>query len=245
MPTFDHIILNGRPGGGKSELIDFLKHTPAAERAAEYHVGDFVELDDFVWLWEKFVEDDLWEAMGEPRKWSYTVPHGYVQNEGDRLLEMFMRKLGGLVERDYLSNPAFYDDGTLFVEFARGVPDGGYRAAYDLLAKEVLSRSAIIYVDVSFEESWARNEARYEAALAHSILAHKLPDESLERFSRHQDFEELTGGARTGYLEIKGISVPFISMPNAPKLKDRADLQARYQPTLQTLWQLYADRPGQ
>ena len=244
MPTFDHIILNGRPGGGKSELIDFLKHTPVAERRARYHLGDFVELDDFVLLWEKFVEDDVWEALGEKRMWSRTVPGGYVQFEGDRLLEMFIAKLSRIVERDYMSKPEFYDDGSLFIEFARGVPDGGYRAAYELLSPAILTRSAILYVDVSFEESQARNEARYQEALAHSILAHRLPQESVERFSRHQDFEALSGGERTGYIEVKGVQVPFISMPNAPKLTERADLEARYLPTLQTLWQLYADRPG-
>ncbi len=244
MATFDHIILNGRPGGGKSEIIDFLKHTPADERAERYHVGDFVELDDFVWLWEKFVEDDIWEQLGEDRMWSRTVPGGYVQYEGDRLLEMFLAKLSAVVERDYMSQPDFYKQGTLFVEFARGVPDGGYRRAYELLSKKLFSRAAILYVDVTFEESQRRNEARYQEALAHSILAHRLPQESVERFSRQQDFADLTDGASSGYVEVHGIQVPFISMPNAPQLTERDDLEARYLPTLQTLWKLYQERPG-
>ena len=63
-PTFDHIILNGRPGGGKSELIDFLKTADLERRAERYHIGKLCELDDFVWLWDKFVEDDLWEQLG-------------------------------------------------------------------------------------------------------------------------------------------------------------------------------------
>ncbi|MBW2459220.1 MAG: hypothetical protein JRI68_32280, partial [Deltaproteobacteria bacterium] len=103
--TFDHIILNGRPGGGKSELIDFLKGCPVPRRAERYHIGEIVELDDFVWLWDKFVEDDLWEQLGEERRFSRTVEHGYVQTEGDRLLDVLCLKFNRVIERDYLSQP--------------------------------------------------------------------------------------------------------------------------------------------
>jgi hypothetical protein len=235
--TFDHIILNGRPGGGKSELIDFLKGCDLARRADRYHVGKIVELDDFVWLWDKFVEDDLWEQLGEKRRYSRTVEHGYVQTEGDRLLDMLCLKFNRVVERDYLAQPDFYGDHTLFIEFARGVPDGGYQQAYDLLSKDVLSRAAIVYISVSHAESVRRNEARYEAALAHSILAHKLPDESLERFSAHQDFDDLTGGADSGHLEIKGLQVPFVTIPNEPELSDPEALDKRYSEAFQKLSQ--------
>ncbi len=244
MSTLDHIILNGRPGGGKSELIDFLKQTPAAERRQRYRVGEFVEIDDFVWLWDKFVEDDLWQAIGEPRLYSRQVPGGYVQTEDDRLLDMFHVKLCRIVERDYLSQPGFYDDGTIFLEFARGVPDGGYRRAYEMMTDAVLERAAILYINVSFAESQRRNEARYQAALAHSILAHRLPEESVERFSRYQDFEELAGGRESGYLDVNGFSVPFVSMKNEPQLHDRDALEERYAPALQTLHELYANRPS-
>ncbi len=237
--TFDHIILNGRPGGGKSELIDFLKGCELARRADRYHIGKVVELDDFVWLWDKFVEDDLWEKLGEQRRYSRCVEHGYVQTEGDQLLDMLCLKFNRVVERDYLAKPAFYDDHTLFIEFARGVPDGGYQRAYDLLSQEVLSRAAIVYIVVSHAESVRRNEARYEAALAHSILAHKLPDESLKRFSAEQDFEALSNGAPSGHLEIKGVRVPFVTIPNEPELSDPEALDARYAEAFQTLRELY------
>lgn len=242
MPTFDNIILNGRPGGGKSELIDFLKKTPTAERIERYNIGDFVELDDFTWLWEKFVEDDLWERLGQPRLYSRTVPGGYVQTEGDRLLDLLMLKFDKVVTRDYMSKPSFYEAGSLFIEFARGVADGGYRQAYEELSDEVLQRAVIVYILVTFEESNRRNEARYQAALAHSILAHRLPDEALQRFSAQQDFMDLVGGEHSGYLDLRGIKVPFVVIDNAPELKDRDALAARYTPALQTLWKLQQER---
>ena len=242
MTTFDNIILNGRPGGGKSELIDFLKKTPTAERIERYHLGEFVELDDFTWLWEKFVEDDLWEQLGQPRLYSRTVPGGYVQTEGDRLLDMLMLKFDQTVTRDHLADPSFYADGSVFIEFARGVADGGYRRAYESLSDAVLQRAAIVYIFVSFEESQRRNEARYQAALAHSILAHRLPEEAIQRFSAQQDFMDLAGGEDSGYLDLRGIRVPFVVIHNAPELKDRDALEARYTPAMQTLWRLQQER---
>ena len=77
--TFDFILLNGRPGGGKSELIDFIRNTPLEKRKELFHIGELYFEDDFVWLWEKFTEDDLWEKMGYPRLYSRTHELGYVQ----------------------------------------------------------------------------------------------------------------------------------------------------------------------
>ena len=79
--TFDHIIINGRPGGGKSELIDFIKKTPLEKRKELFHIGELAFEDDFVWLWEKFQEDDLWESVGGKRLFSKKHPLGYVQFE--------------------------------------------------------------------------------------------------------------------------------------------------------------------
>jgi len=239
MNTFEIIILNGRPGGGKSELIDFLKKAPVEQRIDRYHIGDFEEYDDFVWLWDKFVEDDLWEEIGEPRLYSRTVPHGYVQLEGDRVLDMLLRKFNPIVART-ASGPDYFDSNSVFVEFSRGVPDGGYLHAYEQLSEDILRRAAIVYISVSYEESLRRNEARYQAALAHSILAHKLPDEAQERFSAHQDFHEITGDHPHGHLTVKGIEIPFVVVPNEPELTDPEALEVRYGDALKTLWQLWS-----
>ncbi|PIE17809.1 MAG: hypothetical protein CSA66_05365 [Proteobacteria bacterium] len=241
MPTFDHIILNGRPGGGKSELIDFFKKLPLAERRDRYHLGEFIELDDFVWLWDKFVEDDCWQAIGEARRYSRRVPGGYVQLEGDKLLDMLMTKFNVMVKR-HGDSAGFYDDNTIFVEFARGIADGGFGHAYELLSDYVLERAAVLYIKVSFAESQRKNEARYQAQLAHSILAHRVPEEAIDRFSRDNDWETLTGGRPDGYLEVRGHRVPFVAMDNEPELHDQAALAARYGAAMRRLWALYEAR---
>lgn len=242
MPTFDHLILNGRPGGGKSELIDFIRKVPAAERSEKFHIAELVELDDFVWLWEKFVEDDIWEELGEKRLYSRRVPGGYVQLEGDRLLDMLMKKFNYTIETNYLTKPGFYDKHTVFVEFARGVPDGGFAHAYAQLSDKVLERAAIFYISVSFAESCRKNEARYQEALKHSILAHRLPEESIQRFSAEHDWEQLTKGAASGYLDVRGHKVPFVTMNNEPELSEHDALYARYSQAMQTLMKLQAER---
>jgi len=233
--TFDHIILNGRPGGGKSEFIDFIKKTPLEKRKDLFHIGELVEEDDFVWLWEKFVEDDLWEQLGEKRLYSRTHEFGYVQYEGNRLLDLVAAKFNVAIKEKYFKKPGFYDDHTVFIEFARGSHDGGFKHVYEILDDEILKTSAILYINVSYEESRRKNIARYEEALKGSILAHRLPEESLERFSSKNDWEDLSGGKESGFIEIRGIKIPFVSMLNEPELKDGPELDARYSRALTLL----------
>jgi len=106
----------------------------------------------------------------------------------------------------------------------------------------VLERSVILYIKVSYEESRRRNEARYQEALAHSILAHKLPEEALQRFSAGQDWDELTGGRDQGTLDLHGVKVPFVTLNNEPELKDPVALNARYSKALQDLMKLHLRR---
>lgn len=237
--TFDHIIINGRPGGGKSELIDFIRNTPLEKRIELFHIGELAFEDDFVWLWEKFQEDDLWEELGSERLYSRRHPLGYVQfddqNSPHRLLDLVAKKFNLAIHSKYMKHPEFYKDHTLFIEFARGLVDGGYKRVYDILADDILQRSAILYIKVSYAESRRKNEARYQEALKGSILSHSLPEESLVRFSEADDWDELTGGAESGYINIRGIEVPFVSMNNEPELKSGPELDARYSRALTLL----------
>jgi AAA15 family ATPase/GTPase len=64
------VIITGRPAAGKSEVIDFLKKTSVDERIRRFHIGDFEELDDFLYVWETFEIDDILSRNGKPRIWT-------------------------------------------------------------------------------------------------------------------------------------------------------------------------------
>ena len=64
------LIIIGRPAAGKSEVIDFLKKCDPKERLERFHVANFEELDDFVYVWETFETDDILTKHGKPRKWT-------------------------------------------------------------------------------------------------------------------------------------------------------------------------------
>lgn len=236
--TFDHLLLLGRPAAGKSEFIDFMKKTPDAKRAHEFHIGKFEELDDFPWLWEKFLEDDLWEEAGCERIFSLRYGENYGLNpKSDKLYDLMLARFNHEAAARYLSRPKFYEDGTVIVEFARGGA-GSYQHAFSRLSKEILERAAILYVKVSFEESWRRNVARYEEKLKHSILAHMVPRETMDHFYSTDDWDKITSAREYGKLDLKGIQVPFATMSNEPELTEREPLAKRYGPALKKLMEI-------
>lgn len=236
--TFDHLILIGRPACGKSEFIDLMKKTPSAERAEKFHLGQIAELDDFLWLWEKFEDDDVWEEMGLPRLYSKISEHAYVV-KGKEILEFMFHKFNFVIGKKYLKDEKFYADSTLFIEFARGSEvDGGYKRALSLLSEDVLKRAAVLYIDVSFEESNRRNTARYEAKLKHSVLAHKVPEEDVIRFSRSTDWHELTNNRESGTLKIGSVELPFVTMKNEPELAPGPEIAERYKKALDRLYEI-------
>lgn len=239
MKTFDNIILIGFLAAGKSEFIDFLKKIPVAERAQKFHIGKFEELDDFPWLWEKFVEDNLWEEAGFKRLYSHREGNNMGLNpDAARLFDFLCVRFNKEVKEKYLSRPEFYNDGTLFIEFSRGREDG-FRHAFSILSKEIFERAAILYINISYEESLRRNNARYEEKLKHSILAHKGTDKVMEYFYKTNDWPSLSGGKQNGHIEIHGLKVPFVSMHNEPELPPGPEIAKRYKTALDTLFDLY------
>jgi hypothetical protein len=237
---FEHLFVLGRPAGGKSEFIDFMKRLPDAERAATFGIGRFEEVDDFPWLWDACVEDDAREARGERRLVSERTPEGYnIVRAGFR--GSLVDRFNAAIASRYLANPAFYDGGTLLIEFARG-RDDGFRASLERFLPEVLRRAAILYIDVSFEESYRRNSARYRRGQEESILFHKVPDADMFGYFSSNDWAQMTGGALDGRLDIAGIMVPFVSMNNEPESIDPAVLGERYSRALSTLLRLYGNR---
>jgi hypothetical protein len=210
------------------------------DRAAHFGIGRFEEVDDFPWLWEACLDDDRRESRGETRNVSERTPEGYnITRPKFRgsLVDRFNTAIAG----KYLSNPAFYDGGTLLIEFARGESDG-FRESLERFHPDILKPAAILYINVSFEESYRRNSARYKKGQEESILFHKVPDRDMFGFFRHNDWDQLTGGRPDGRIDLAGVSVPFVSMANEPESSDPAVLRERYSQALLRLLDLYRTR---
>lgn len=242
MKTFDNILLLGRPAAGKSEFIDCLKMKSDAERAEMFHIGKFEELDDFMWLWEKFLEDDLWEEANHDRVYSFRDGHNYGLNaDSGRLFDLMIIRFNKEAHKRCVANPELYKEGTLFIEFSRGGKNG-YSHAISMLSEDILRRSVIVYVRVSFDESWRRNIARYEEKLRHSSLAHMAPRKVMETFYKVDDWEQVSGGKDSGYVDVKDIEIPFVTVLNEPEIKEPGPLAERYHPSLKRLMELYATK---
>jgi hypothetical protein len=230
--TFDTIILIARPAAGKSEIINYLKHSSSEERLARFHIGEFLEVDDFPMLWTWFEEDALLEQMGKPRL--HTTPDGYFLYQ--HLWDLLIRRLcleHQKIRRDHASE-------TIIMEFSRGSEHGGYRSAFVHLTPEVLANAAILYLQVPWEESLRKNRARFNPERPDSILEHGLPDAKLEKLYRHVDWEEITSQPK-GTLTIQGIAVPFVVFDNEDDVTTAqgAALGERLAQVLDDLWGLY------
>ncbi len=227
------LLLLGRPAAGKSELIRFLKGLPPEERAHAYHLGALLVLDDFPILWEKFVEDDIWEAVGKGRLISRRAGDNYYVTD-DRtwpfLIEMLNRRLAAEPE---------LPGRTVIIEFSRG-GERGYQEALGRLLRRVLERGAILYLDVSVEESWRRNLSRYDRERRGGILTHSVPWEEYERTYRTDDWHELAPG-RAGYLVAAGVRVPYVTVRNEPEPVRPGDFAARFAPALAELYKLWEE----
>ena len=237
MNPLQNILLLGRPASGKSEFIDFMKKQGATERLARYHLRQVAEMDDFPWIWEKFMEDHLWEEAGFPRRYSFGGSNPGMSKEGVALFDFCIQKFNHEFEKKYKDNAVFYKDHTLFIEFARGGKNA-YATALQHLSDSILKNSSILFILVSFEESKRRNEARYQEKMKSSILAHKVPEETMNWFYQVHDWLEITGGKENGLLKVRNIEIPFVTMTNEPELTDSHLLDQRYRPALARLAEL-------
>jgi thymidylate kinase len=236
--TFDVLLLLGRPAGGKSEVIDFLTSCPADVRASDFHIAPFVVVDDFPMLWELFEDDDLWEHLGRRRLYSRRCNGNYAVSD-DGLWPFLIGKINRHAA-PHLSRAGGLARKTLIVEFARGGRTG-YANALASLSPEILRRAAILYVSVSFEESWRRNIARYDDANRGGILTHSVPREEMERTYGTDDWHDLASDD-VGEMEVGGIKVPYATMPNEPESKDPAVLGPRYRDALDPLYEVWTSR---
>lgn len=230
---FDILILIARPASGKSETIHYLKNTPLEKRRDQFHIGGLVEIDDFPMLWTWFEEDDLLTQMGQPRL--HSTEDGYFR--WPHLWNLLIRR----ISLEYQKQQREQGNGiTTLIEFARGTEHGGYREAFTHLSKEILAKAAILYIDVSFEESLRKNRKRFNPERPDSILEHGLSDEKMERLYSGEDWHELTGGKLEGHLEIQGYEVPFVVFENEDDVTTQGGdaLGDRLRERLEVLWKL-------
>ncbi len=234
MNIFKYLFVLGRPASGKSEFIDFMKKLSDAERAEKYHIGKFEEIDDFPWIWEICTADDEREARGEKRLHSIRTPECYNLTT-PKFRGSLVPRFNTAIAEKYSKRPDFFKDGTLLIEFARGKGDG-FEESLSKFDPEILKNAAVLYIDVTFEESYRRNNSRYRADAKESILWHKVPDEDMYGYFIENDWAKITDAKRSGSINIAGHRLAFVSMDNSPESKDPVVLGPRYHAALNTLW---------
>jgi hypothetical protein len=209
--NFPVLIITGRPAAGKSEVIDFLKKANPAERSSRFHIADFEELDDFVYVWETFETDDILTKHGRPRLWTdekYWFKEHFIWN-------LYIERINLEYRKKLARNPAYHADKTTLIEFARG-GDNGISEALGFLHDDVLRNASLLYIKVSYEESVRKNRRRARPGEEHSILHHSLPDEKMDFYYKTNDWEKLAA-KDPNYIDVKGFKIPYAVFENEPE----------------------------
>ncbi len=231
---FPLLLLTGRPASGKSEILEYLRRTPEAERRQRFHIGRLAVLDDFPLLWAWFEEDRLLAEMGRERL--HTTADGYFL--WPHLWDLLVRRLCLEYEKLSRADPGLHEHTTVLLEFSRGKEHGGYARAFAQLSEAVLARLAVVYLLVSFQESLRKNRRRFNPERPHSILEHALPDEKLARLYEEDDWGQLAADPR--FLAIRGRRVPCAVFENEDDLTTPGGeaLGRRLEQVLGGLWSL-------
>ena len=211
MNNFPILIITGRPAAGKSEVIDFLKKADPKERLERFHIADFEELDDFVYVWETFEIDDMLTKHGKPRIWTdekYWFKDHFIWN-------LYMERINLEYRKKLARDPTFHDKKTTLVEFARGGENGIYEAL-SYLHEDILRRVHLMYIRVSYEESVRKNHRRARKGQEDSILFHSLPDEKMEFYYKTNDWDKLEA-KDPNFIEVKGFKIPYAVFENEPE----------------------------
>lgn len=214
--TFDIIILTARPASGKSEVIDHLKKTNVQIRKERFHIGEFDEIDDFPYVWDSFVIDDIMTKHGKPRLFSdedYYFKDHFVWN-------LFIEKINVAYAKKLAYEKNYHDQYTAIIEFARG-GENGIGEALSYLSEDILQKAGIVYIDVSYEESVRKNRARKRVGQEDSILFHSLPDEKMEFYYKINDWQKLTAGD-PDFITVKGAKIPYAVFKNEPDVTTNA-----------------------
>jgi hypothetical protein len=209
--NFPILIITGRPAAGKSEVIDFLKKADPKERLARFHIANFEELDDFVYVWETFEIDDILTAHGKHRLWTdekYWFKDEFIWN-------LYIERINLEYRKKIARDPAYHHAKTTLIEFARGGENGIFEAMSHL-HEDILKRAALMYIKVSYEESVRKNRRRARPGEEHSILYHSLPDEKMEYYYKTNDWEKLAA-KDPNFIDVKGFKIPYAVFENEPE----------------------------
>jgi hypothetical protein len=231
--NFPILIITGRPAAGKSEVIDYLKKSDPRERLQKFHIADFEELDDFVYVWETFEVDDMLTKHGKPRIWTdekYWFKDEFVWN-------LYIERINLEYRKKLARNPHYHDSKTTLIEFARGGDNGMYEAL-SYLHEDILKRASLMYIKVSYEESVRKNRRRSRKGQEDSILYHSLPDEKMDFYYKTNDWEKLAA-KNPNYIEVKGSKVPYGVFENEPeKTLDPVLIGKELERATQKIWKL-------
>lgn len=234
---FEILILLGRPASGKSEVIDYLKKTPAPERLKRFHISDFQEIDDFPMLWTWFEEDAILEkVLHKPR--FHSDPEGYFLHsyQWNLLIERI-----SLEYQKKLRDEGYAERVTTVIEFSRGTEHGGYASAFPHLSAAILDKACILYIDVPYEESLRKNRRRFNPQRPDSILEHGLPDNKLERLYKEVDWEAFRG-TDPRFVHFSGRRIPYAVFENMPEKTDKPEvLGAHLEEVLNRLWSAWQE----
>ncbi|MFH0991131.1 MAG: hypothetical protein V1799_14070 [bacterium] len=231
------LIITGRPAAGKSEVIDFLKKCNPQERLERFHITDFEELDDFLYVWETFELDDLMAKFGQPRIWSdekYWFKDHYIWN-------LYMERINLEYQKKVARNPRYHDTTTTLVEFARGGENGIFEAL-SYLSDDILHQASLMYIRVSYEESVRKNQRRARKGQEDSILYHSLPDEKMDYYYKTNDWDKLEA-KDPNYIEVKGHKIPYAVFENMPeKTLDPKLIGEELDRVAKKLWEIQVKR---
>lgn len=231
--NFPILIITGRPAAGKSEVIDFLKKADPKERLQKYHIADFEELDDFVYVWETFEIDDMLTKHGKPRIWTdekYWFKDDFIWN-------LYIERINLEYRKKLARNPNYHDSKTTLIEFARG-GENGIGEALGYLHEDILKRASLLYIKVSYEESVRKNRRRARKGQEDSILYHSLPDEKMDFYYKTNDWETIAAKNPT-HIDVKGFKVPYGVFENEPeKTLDPALIGKELERVTEKIWKL-------
>jgi hypothetical protein len=235
---FHNLFTFGRPASGKSEFIDSMKKCDPTERLEKFHIAPFEIIDDFLFLKDMNQNETILEKFSIPRRVTKTTSDGIVVLD-DTFFGFVSQKINMVYGERYTPNPKYYDTKTLLIEFSRGATStNGYKYSLSNLNSEILKCGSIIYIKTSYKECLRRNEARYQEKLKHSVLAHKVPVEAMERFYQDDDWNELTNGKPSGFVTINNILMPFVTLDNESESKDLRIMSDRYASALHIVFEL-------